>query len=117
MVTAILIPPSQPLLDLSCPPRFGTPRSPERQTLGPAVGILAAMLGKPLMEWQQYVADVLLEIDPETGELAYNEWLLTVPRQSGKTTFLLAKNSHRCMATVLWSISRLPTPLKRRRGD
>ena len=57
------------------------------------------MLGKPLMEWQQYVADVLLEIDPETGELAYNEWLLTVPRQSGKTTFLLAKNSHRCMAT------------------
>lgn len=57
------------------------------------------MLGKPLMEWQQYVADVLLEIDPDTGELVYNEWILTVPRQSGKTTLLLAKNSHRCMAT------------------
>jgi hypothetical protein len=61
--------------------------------------MLAAMLGTPLMEWQQYVADVLLEIDPETGELAYSEWGLTVPRQSGKTTLLLAKNSHRCMAT------------------
>lgn len=57
------------------------------------------MLGTPLMEWQQYVADVLLEIDPKTGELVYSEWLLTVPRQSGKTTFLLAKNCHRGMAT------------------
>jgi len=57
------------------------------------------MLGKPLMEWQQYVVDVVLEIDPATGELAYTEWNLTVPRQSGKTTLLLAKNSHRCMAT------------------
>lgn len=86
------------LSDLSCPPRFGTPRSPERKTLGRAVGIVAAMLGKPLMEWQQYVADVLLEIDPETGELVYTEWILTVPRQSGKSTFILAKTSHRCMA-------------------
>ena len=84
---------------MTCPPRFGTARSPERKTLGPAAGLLAAMLGKPLMEWQQYVLDVLLEIDPETGELAYDEWVLTVPRQSGKTTLVLVKNSHRCMAT------------------
>lgn len=56
------------------------------------------MLGTPLMEWQQYVADVVLEIDPETGELVYDEYLLTVPRQSGKTTFILAKASHRCSA-------------------
>lgn len=83
---------------MECPPRFGTPRSPERATLGPAVGMLAAMLGTPLMEWQQYVADVVLEIDPETGELVYDEYLLTVPRQSGKTTFILAKASHRCSA-------------------
>lgn len=83
---------------MECPPRFGTPRSPERATLGPAVGLLAAMLGTPLMEWQQYVADVILEIDPETGELAYDEYGLTVPRQSGKTTLILAKASHRCSA-------------------
>lgn len=51
------------------------------------------------MEWQQYVADVLLEIDPDTGELAYSEWTLTVPRQSGKSTLILAKASHRCSAT------------------
>ena len=57
------------------------------------------MLGTPLMEWQQYVADVLLELDPDTGELVYTDWTLTVPRQSGKTTLILAKASHRCSAT------------------
>lgn len=61
--------------------------------------MVAAMLGKPLMEWQQYVVDVLLEIDPETGELWYTDWTLTVPRQSGKSVLILAKASHRCLAT------------------
>lgn len=56
------------------------------------------MLGTPFMEWQQHVANVVLEIDPETGDLVYDEYLLTVPRQSGKTTFILAKASHRCSA-------------------
>jgi phage terminase large subunit-like protein len=61
--------------------------------------MVAAMLGKPLMEWQQYVADVILEIDPDTGRLAYDEYDLTVPRQSGKSTFVLAKSTHRASAT------------------
>jgi hypothetical protein len=51
------------------------------------------------MPWQQYVADVALEIDPATGRLAYSELGLTVPRQSGKSTFILAKGVHRCNAT------------------
>lgn len=51
------------------------------------------------MPWQQYVADVIGEIDPGTGRLAYSEWGLTVPRQSGKSTFVLAKATHRCSAT------------------
>jgi hypothetical protein len=51
------------------------------------------------MPWQQYVADVLLEIDPDTGRLAYQEFGLTVPRQSGKSTLLLAKAVHRATAT------------------
>lgn len=61
--------------------------------------MVAAMLGKPLMDWQQHVANVILEIDPETGALAYDEWVLTVPRQSGKSTFILAKSTHRASAT------------------
>lgn len=68
--------------------------------------MLAAMLGTPFMEWQQYVADVVLEIDPETGDLAYDEYLLTVPRQSGKTTFVLAKASHRCSAGRFFGTSQ-----------
>lgn len=51
------------------------------------------------MPWQQHVVDVLLEIDPDTGMLAYSEFGLTVPRQSGKSTFLLAKAVHRACAT------------------
>ncbi len=60
---------------------------------------MSAKLGKPFMPWQQLVADVVLEIDPETGRLAYQEWGLTVPRQSGKSTFVEAKAAHRCSAT------------------
>jgi phage terminase large subunit-like protein len=51
------------------------------------------------MPWQQDVADVLMEIDPDTGRLVYDEWILTVPRQSGKSTFVEAKFTHRCTAT------------------
>ena len=50
------------------------------------------------MPWQQHVADVILEVLPN-GRLAYTEFGLTVPRQSGKSTLLLAKACHRCMAT------------------
>lgn len=50
------------------------------------------------MPWQQYVADVALEVDPGTGRLAYREVVLTVPRQSGKTTLILAVAVHRALA-------------------
>ena len=84
---------------LSCPPRFGTPRDPGRATLGGQVASVAAKLGKPFMPWQRHVADVVMEIDPATGRLAYQEMGLTVPRQSGKSTWVLAKSVHRASAT------------------
>jgi len=62
------------------------------------VGQIAAALGTPFMPWQQHVADVAFEIDPDTGMLVYREIRLTVPRQSGKTTLLLAVAVHRCLA-------------------
>ena len=58
---------------------------------------VAKRLGKPLMPWQQHVADVALELDPETGQLYYEEVVITVPRQSGKTTVLLALMVWRCL--------------------
>ena len=41
------------------------------------------------MPWQQYVADVAGEVD-EDGNLRYPLVVITVPRQSGKTTMMLA---------------------------
>ena len=79
---------------LECPPRFGTLRNPDRPTLGPHVGRVAESLGKPLMPWQQYVADVAMELDPD-GNLHYRRGVVTVPRQSGKTTLVLPVFVHR----------------------
>lgn len=50
------------------------------------------------MPWQQYVADVLGEVDPESGQLWYTEGDLSLMRQVGKTTLTLAKATHRCTA-------------------
>lgn len=74
---------------LTCPPRWGTMRDFDRKTYGPKVARIAKALGTPLMPWQRYVVDVGLEIDPETGMLAYRGVDCTVPRQSGKTSILL----------------------------
>lgn len=74
----------------ACPPRWATARDPSRLTLGPRVGQTSALLGKPFMPWQQLVADVSHEVDPVTGQFWYREAVVTVPRQSGKTTETLA---------------------------
>jgi phage terminase large subunit-like protein len=49
------------------------------------------------MPWQRHVVDVALEVDPETGKLVYREVDLTVPRQSGKTSLILAVMVHRAL--------------------
>lgn len=79
------------LYGLTCVPRWGTPRDLSRKSYGPQVAKVAEWLGTPLMPWQRYVLDVALEVDPVTGRLAYRDVVTTVPRQSGKTTLLLAK--------------------------
>lgn len=65
--------------------------------MGDKVATIARMLGRPLMPWQQYVADVALEIDPETGKLAYSDVTILAPRQQGKTTLVLPKILHRAL--------------------
>ena len=50
------------------------------------------------MPHQQYIADVSLEIDPDTGLLAYSEVVFIGPRQvTGKTELLLPVMAHRCL--------------------
>lgn len=83
-------------------PKFATRRTPTRPTYGGAVGQLAKLLGTPLMPWQQYVVDVALEIqsieagDPSPGEWAFDQVMVTTPRQSGKTTLTRPVMVHRC---------------------
>jgi phage terminase large subunit-like protein len=50
------------------------------------------------MPWQAYVADVALEVD-EAGRFVYRLVIVTVPRQSGKTTLDGAVMEHRTMTT------------------
>ena len=82
---------------LDCRPRWGTPRDPARPTLGPRIGEVAARLGRPLMPWQQQVADVAAELDDQ-GSLYYRNIRILVPRQQGKTALELAVAVHRANA-------------------
>src|ERR1035437_8729201 len=70
-----------------CEPRYATVRTPERETLGRAAAKIARLLGQPLMPWQRRVADVALE--RAAGRLVFQDVVLTVPRQQGKSYLLL----------------------------
>lgn len=50
-----------------------------------------------MMPWQRLVADVGCELDAD-GMPAYRQVVVTVPRQSGKTTLFLAWQLHRCLS-------------------
>ncbi len=50
------------------------------------------------MPWQRAVADVATEYDEATGVPAYREVFVTTPRQSGKTTLILALLLDRCLS-------------------
>jgi hypothetical protein len=83
---------------LTCPPRWGTPRHPDRPSLGPKLWKVMAKLGAPPMPWQKYVSDVALEIDPDTGLFVHREVGLSVSRQQGKTELCLGAQVHRALA-------------------
>lgn len=78
-------------------PRYGTPRTRSRPTLGPKVTQVAENLGKPFLPHQRHIVDVAMEIDPATGQPAYRMVILVMPRQNGKTELLLPVMTHRCM--------------------
>lgn len=78
------------------PPAWATRRNPARATFGPAVGKVSKLLGKPFFPWQQYVADVAREVDPETGGPWYETVILFVQRRSGKTIMIPPLAAHEC---------------------
>lgn len=79
------------LVDLEAPPiaapKYATPRDPGAPSDGRRIAAIAASLGRPFMPWQQLVADVATEHEAD-GSYRYEIVLVTVPRQSGKTTLV-----------------------------
>lgn len=78
-----------------CEPRFATLRNLDNPTHGQREALVAKSLNRPYLPWQQYVADVLGEVDPKTGKPIYRDGIITVPRQQGKTTIILVKKTYR----------------------
>lgn len=104
------------MLQTSAVPRWATKRTPSRPSFGKqAAELTSYYLGRDFMPWQRQVVDVALEIDPETNLPAYRTVVLTVPRQSGKSTLLLSVFLQRCMS-AFWSSTGRPggTPGRQR---
>lgn len=76
--------------------KYATPRDPSRKTDGGRIAKIASALGKPGMPWQRCVWDVATERGA-FGELVYEIVLITVPRQSGKTTLYTPVQLDRCI--------------------
>lgn len=78
-------------------PLYATPRDLTRPTDGARIAVVAEATGTPLMPWQRYAADVATERNPD-GSYRYELVVITVPRQSGKTTLIRAVNVERCVS-------------------
>lgn len=74
-------------MNSGCEPRFATLRT-RRRTLGSQVADTGRLIGLPLLPWQRRVVGVALE--QVRGRPAYRDVLVSVPRQSGKSTLALA---------------------------
>lgn len=86
------------------PPRFATPRNPDFESYGWRVRNVARAIGTPLIGWQNHVIDVASEVD-DRGRYRYHTVIVTVPRQSGKTTLILANGVERSMfrpKSLIW---------------
>lgn len=77
-------------------PRFATRPTPGARHEADEIARLARVLGRPLMPWQYDAARVATEFDPiDPRRYRYRIVRISVPRQSGKTTFDHIKNMHR----------------------
>jgi hypothetical protein len=85
--------------ELTALPRWATRRNPARETMGAELRSTALDLGWDFMPWQQLVADVAGELDPD-GSPHYQIIVVTIHRQGGKTTLILAIESHR---SLVWA--------------
>lgn len=109
---------------MSAPPaKYATPRDPSCRTFGPRVAAVSAGLGAPFMPWQHQVANVASEVvpDPVAGwRWKYRTVIITVPRQSGKTTLLQAVHVDRAITrpnTGVWMTAQTGKDARKRWRD
>jgi hypothetical protein len=81
---------------LTCPPRWGTPRHPDRPSLGAEAVEGHGQARRPADAVAEVRVDVALEIDPETGLFAHREVGLSVSRQQGKTELTPGRSGAPC---------------------
>lgn len=78
-------------------PLYATRRDPNYPTEGGRVALVGRALGTPFMPWQAYTADVAGELNPD-GTYRYPVVVVSVPRQSGKTTEMRAVGVDRAIS-------------------
>lgn len=77
-------------------PLHATRRDPALYSEGAQVEVIARYLGTPFLPWQSYAARIIGE-RRANGEYEHQVVVISVPRQSGKTTLLRAVGVHRCL--------------------
>lgn len=93
------------------PASYATRLDPTCRHWGPRVELISEALGEPLIPWQRQAARLITAHRPD-GTWRYPLVILTVPRQSGKTTLLRAVHLDRLMfPDPLGRITHTPTQL------
>lgn len=82
---------------MSAPARYATTPTPGAKHETETVEKMARLLGTPLMEWQKQVARIATERRADGKGWRYPTIVLTVPRQSGKTTLMRAIMAQRTL--------------------
>lgn len=77
--------------------RYATRPTPGAQHQAGAVAAIARELGTPLMPWQYQVARVATELAPDGIGWRYPIVVVSVPRQSGKTTLMRSVMAQRAI--------------------
>lgn len=81
-------------------PSYATRRTPGLASRGDQVAKVAKLLGKPLIPWQRFAADLTTQINPAGSPMfwRYPLVVLVLPRQCGKTTFARPVMVDRCIS-------------------
>lgn len=95
---------------MTCQPRFATPRTPGRKTLGDVAAKIARQIGRDLMDWQRDWLDLILELNDD-GTFSYRDATLLVPRQNGKSfaleVYLLTRALYHRNQRLKWTAQTL----------